>query len=128
MHAVSNSQLADWSNLSLGHLSRLFRSNFASGPQGVIETARLVSSAINLQRTDLPLRIVASAAGYTNEYHFSRRFVNFYQMPPARFRREVKAVDPVSPIKNEALLGAINLLLAGTLESGVAFVAQNSLK
>lgn len=118
MRPVSNVQLAAWSHMSIGHLSKLFRLNFGLGPASVLEAARLVRAAITLQRTDMTLRTVATLTGFANEYHFSRRFVNFYAIPPGKFRRDGADRDPLGPLREAALRGAVNLLLAGAPEFG----------
>lgn len=108
-------RLAQDSNLSVGHLSRLFRDSFGVGPASLLEYARLVSAAIALQRTNTPMGEIAALSGFSNPYHFSRRFSRLYKLPPGRWRREYKNGDPFDPIQDPSLRPVISFLLSPLL-------------
>ncbi|GAA3732083.1 hypothetical protein GCM10022239_05780 [Leifsonia bigeumensis] len=100
---VSTSELAHATRMSPGHLSRLFHQEFHCGPAGGLEIIRLTRAAIALQRSNLSLTEVAALSGFSNPYHFSRRFSLIYGTSPGRFRRHGRS-DPLQPLEEAGLL------------------------
>ena len=41
-----------------------------------------------LLSTEYPLKTIAQATGFSNEFYFSRCFRDFYGMPPGEYRRK----------------------------------------
>lgn len=101
---LSLAAMAAATGVSPGHLSRLFRAEYALGPVAAVEMIRLARAATLLQRSNLPVLAVASACGFANPYHFSRRFRGVYGMPPRSYRQGGQAYDPLEPLTQAGLL------------------------
>lgn len=119
MGIVTVPELAEAAGLSPGHLHHLFRSRYGCGPARALELVRLASAAVSLQRSNDTLAQIATVAGYSNPYHFSRRFVATYRMPPGRYRATEEFADPMQPIRTTPLLGLANYLLRRTPASAL---------
>lgn len=96
--------MADAARVSSGHLSREFRAEFSVSPASALELVRLGRAAIALQRSTLHLEDIAREAGFTNPYHFSKRFSVAYGLPPGRYRRAAMLDDPLAPLTTAGLL------------------------
>ncbi|WUJ69951.1 helix-turn-helix domain-containing protein [Kribbella soli] len=108
---VAVSQLAAAANLSAGHLHRLFREQYGCGPAYALDLIRLARAATALQRTNATIGEIASDCGYSNPYHFSRRFSQAYGDPPGTFRRRRQLSDPLAPVREAGLLPMARRLL-----------------
>lgn len=97
-------ELAAAANLSAGHLHRLFRERYGCGPAYALDLIRLARAATALQRTNATIGEIASDCGYSNPYHFSRRFSLAYGDPPGTFRRRRQLSDPLAPVREAGLL------------------------
>ncbi|WP_020578483.1 helix-turn-helix transcriptional regulator [Actinopolymorpha alba] len=97
-------ELAAAAGVSPGHLSRMFRKEYAIGPVAAIELIRLVRAATLLQRSNLTVGAVAAACGFANPFHFSRRFRVVYGVPPRTYRTSHNAEDPHQPLSRSGLL------------------------
>lgn len=109
---VTVGELAAAAQLSVGHLSRMFRQEFGCGPASGLELVRLGHAAIALQRSNLSLFEVAQLSGFSNPYHFSRRFSVAYGISPGRFRKQQHA-NPLWPLEKAGLLALWGTLLGG---------------
>ncbi|WP_248761186.1 AraC family transcriptional regulator [Pseudarthrobacter sp. SSS035] len=101
---ISLQELATAAGVSVGHLSREFRDEFRVGPITALERVRLGQAAIALQRSTYRIEEIAHQAGYSNPYHFSRRFSGTYGIPPRRYRRDSRGKDPLQPLTDSGLL------------------------
>jgi transcriptional regulator GlxA family with amidase domain len=108
---VSVQELAAAANQSAGHLHRLFREQYGCGPAYALDLIRLARAATALQRTNATIREIASDCGYSNPYHFSRRFSLAYGDPPGTFRRRRQLSDPLAPVRAAGLLPIARRLL-----------------
>ncbi|MFD3401658.1 helix-turn-helix domain-containing protein [Kribbella sp. NPDC058693] len=108
---VSVPELAAAANLSAGHLHRLFRERYGCGPAYALDLIRLARAATALQRTNATIGEIASDCGYSNPYHFSRRFALAYGDPPGSFRRRRQLSDPLAPVREAGLLPIARRLL-----------------
>jgi AraC family transcriptional regulator len=97
-------EMATAAGISTGHLSRLFRAEYAVGPVAAIEMVRLARRATLLQRSNLAVGAVASACGFANPFHFSRRFRAVYGVPPRTYRTDRGSDDPLAPLTPAGLL------------------------
>ena len=104
-------ELADAVGVSPGHLSRVFRAEYAVGPVAAVELVRLARAATLLQRSNLTVGAVATACGFANPFHFSRRFRATYGVPPRTYRRTQAADDPLAPVARAGLLALAHRLL-----------------
>jgi AraC-like DNA-binding protein len=76
--------------LSPVHFRRLFAEQAGQPPHRFLVKARTSHAELLLRTTDLPLKVVAERCGFYDEYHFSRLYRRAYQVPPARYRRQVR--------------------------------------
>lgn len=114
MRIVPVGELAGATHLSVGHLHRLFRGEFGLGPSRVFELIRLARGAVALQRSNSALAQIADLTGYSNPYHFSRRFSEVYGCPPGTFRSTRAGSDPLEPLKAAGLLEVAHPLLTAS--------------
>ncbi|MFF3030942.1 helix-turn-helix transcriptional regulator [Streptomyces rubiginosohelvolus] len=96
--------------VSTGHLHRVFRDSYGCGPARAFELVRLARAALALQRSNLSLAEIATEFGFSNPYHFSRRFAATYGTPPGAFRRTQSAADAMWPVRQARLLPLMHLL------------------
>lgn len=104
LRLVSLAEMAAAAEVSSGHLSRQFRAEFSVSPASALERVRLGRAAIALQRSTLRLDDIAREAGFTNPYHFSKRFSLAYGVPPGTYRRTAMLDDPLGPLTSAGLL------------------------
>ncbi len=104
-------EMADATGVSPGHLSRLFRGEYAIGPVAAIELVRLARAATLLQRSNLTVAAVAATCGFANPFHFSRRFRAVYGVPPRTYRTVQGGDDPLAPLSPAGLLPLAHRLL-----------------
>jgi AraC family transcriptional regulator of arabinose operon len=77
-------EVAQGVHLSPSSLSHRFREEFGVSPMRYRETQRLRRARFLLLTTDLPVKAIAGEVGYTNPFHFSRRFrIHFGHSPTA---------------------------------------------
>ncbi len=112
MRIVPVEELCGAIGVSSGHLHRVFRDHYGTGPARCFELIRLARGAVSLQRSNAGLAEVARQVGYTNPYHFSRRFRQAYGCPPGRYRGTADPVDPLEPLRLGGLLPLAGRLLS----------------
>ena len=79
------------SALSVSQLKVLFRKHTGKSVGEYLLTLRMERARALLINTDTPLNIVAESTGYTDHSAFSRRFRNYYGVPPSHYRKQVIA-------------------------------------
>ncbi len=77
-------------HISYDHFRRLFRRVVGDPPGQYLLHARLASAAEQLVGGDEPIKQIAATIGMPDIHHFTKLFVRRYQLPPARFRRELR--------------------------------------
>ncbi len=112
MRIVPVEELCAAIGVSSGHLHRVFRDHYGTGPARCFELIRLARGAVALQRSNSGLAEVARLVGFTNPYHFSRRFRQAYGCPPGRYRGTAEPVDPLEPLRVGGLLPLAGRLLS----------------
>lgn len=100
---LSLEEMAAAVRVSPGHLARIFRQRFGTGPVAAVELIRLARAAILLQRSGLTIGGVAEACGFANPFHFSRRFRTAYGVPPRTYRTS-PSPDPLDPVRRAGLV------------------------
>jgi AraC-like DNA-binding protein len=85
--ALRVEDLARLARLSQSHFSRAFSSSFGCPPHRFITRCRLERAKELMLRTDVPLLQIAIECGFADQAHFSRVFLRFVGMSPARWRR-----------------------------------------
>lgn len=73
-------------NMSDRHLRRLFRKQTGVSMHRYYMQRRIARARVLLQRTDLPVKVVAHELGFADVYYFSRQFKAICGVPPGRFR------------------------------------------
>lgn len=86
--AISLEDLAEWINLSPSRVSHLVQKFFGYSFQKLVMTERMTRARNLLLSTEYPLKMIAQAAGFSNEFYFSRCFREFYGRPPGEYRRK----------------------------------------
>ncbi len=67
-------------------VTRAFRRHFGCTPGDYLRRCRLSRAAAMLADSDAPLSRIAQACGFFDQAHLTRRFVEGYGLPPARYR------------------------------------------
>lgn len=80
-------ELANYVNLSSRQLERLFHEHLGCTPGSYYLELRLVHARQLLLRTGQPIIDVADACGFASVAHFTRRYSEFFGIPPGRERR-----------------------------------------
>jgi AraC-like DNA-binding protein len=80
--------LASDLGLSYDAFRRRFRSEVGQPPGAYRSSRRLEVAAAMLRATEMTTRQIASALGFTDEFHFSRRFRAHFGQPPRNYRRD----------------------------------------
>lgn len=111
MRPVGVRELADAAGVSAGHLARIFRRRFGTGPVAAVDLIRLARAATLLRHSNLSVAAVAEACGYANPFHFSRRFRGVYGSSPRSYRDRTPPDDPLEPVRRAGLLPLAQRLL-----------------
>ncbi|MCF6470151.1 helix-turn-helix domain-containing protein [Nonomuraea sp. MG754425] len=96
-------ELASAARVSPSTLYRTFRRTFGVGPVAAIELLRLTRAEPLLWQSNLSMQAVAVQCGFTDAYHFSRRFRAIYGMAPTTFRTTPPEAAPPSPAESHGL-------------------------
>ena len=80
--------LAAAAGVSRQHLLKLFREQHWPTPTEFLYSKRLENAADMLAHTGLPIGEIASCCGFTNQFHFSRKFSRFYGNSPRAWRAQ----------------------------------------
>ncbi|PHV72083.1 hypothetical protein CS063_00975 [Sporanaerobium hydrogeniformans] len=72
--------------LSQVYLSKIFKEEVGTSPINYLIHIRLSHAKELLEKTDLPIRMIAAQVGYTDMYHFSKLFKKYYGFPPSKCR------------------------------------------
>jgi transcriptional regulator of acetoin/glycerol metabolism len=85
--SISLDALAAQAHLSVYHFARAFRHSTGLSPHRYVLEQRVKRAQELLLQTDLPLASIASAAGFSDQGHFSRQFRALVATTPSRYRR-----------------------------------------
>ncbi len=96
-------ELAQAAHVSTGYLHRVFKERHGCGPARALELVRLARAATALVRSNDTIAEVSTQCGFSNPYHFSRRFRLTYGQPPGGFRQSQQLVDPFWPVRDAQL-------------------------
>ena len=84
--SLSLMDLATAAGVSQQQLLKLFRNFIGASPTQYLYGQRLCVAAEKLAHTGLPIKEVAEACGFANEFHFSRKFKEAYGKSPRVWR------------------------------------------
>ena len=76
---------------SAGNLSRLFRNKYRMSFKTYLQHLRIRKAAALLEHSHLPVRVVASRAGYDDPSRFSEHFRRFTGLSPLCYRKQITA-------------------------------------
>lgn len=110
VHAVPVADLAGAMGVSRGHLAALVSQRHGCGPAAMLEMIRLARGALLLQSGE-SVSAAADACGYSDPYHFSRRFRSAYAIPPSRFGAQGASADAFAPLRRHDLLPVAQRLI-----------------
>ncbi|MDD3118388.1 MAG: AraC family transcriptional regulator [Victivallales bacterium] len=96
-HWWTVAEMADYCNLSTNHLRTLFHNATGMGPKQYFDRLKMSKAAEMLCATRMKLPEIAAYLGYTDQYHFMRRFSAIFGMPPVKYRKTYAKISPGSP-------------------------------
>ncbi len=91
-HADGHVRIADVAaecRLSPGHFATAFKRSTGCSPTAWLASQRIDNARALLRRHDLSLSEIASAAGFSDQAHFTRAFARVVGMPPGAWRRQL---------------------------------------
>jgi len=86
------SELAEMCGISTTHLRRLFFEKTGLTPKEYIDTLKMNRASSLLVNTQRSITNIASSLGYTDPYHFSRRFKEITGNAPNNYRSSMKPI------------------------------------
>jgi AraC family transcriptional regulator len=73
------------------HLSRVFRQKLGCTVGDYIRRLRVESACRQIMSTDVPLSVIASNAGFSDQSHFNKVFKTFLNLTPYEYRKMSRA-------------------------------------
>ena len=89
--------LAAVAGMSRSTFARDFRASFEMSPMEFVAKTRLHHAADMLRSTEVPIKVIAAAIGYSSRSHFSRAFRSAYGTDPSRFRKTITKPELDAP-------------------------------
>lgn len=83
---LSAKVVADECNISLRHLTRIFKQYGEQPPHEYITRLKMNKARVLLASSNDSVKSIASKIGYEDPYHFSRNFKKYYLVSPKQFR------------------------------------------
>jgi len=90
------SSLATEAGMSRSVFGERFTRTYGQTPFAFVQKVRLRHAAHLLRATDLPVKLIATAAGFPSRTHFSRAFRAGFGLDPTRYRKLLVASDALS--------------------------------
>lgn len=87
---MSQTQLADYFQVSVYSLSKMFNNQIGMGFSKYINSKRIEASKSLLITTDLSVKEIANMVGVPDDNYFSRIFRKYVGVSPIEFRNENK--------------------------------------
>lgn len=84
---LSIDDLARAANVSVSYLLRLFKRQMGTTPYSYLMTRRVTHAKELLSQTDMPIRAISRACGFSSESNFSYRFSRMVGESPTSYRR-----------------------------------------
>ncbi len=97
---VGLGELADAIGVNPTHVARVFRAHYGISVGEYGRRLRLAWAATEVARSEKPLAMIATQAGFADQSHFTRLFKHYVGTTPARYREETR------PGLSRAMLGA----------------------
>lgn len=87
-HAISREQLAEIAELNPDHYSRMFRKYKGTSPIGYLTSLRMEKAKALLKYSPYSIAEIAKMVGFSDPYHFSRRFKQMIGVAPTYFKEQ----------------------------------------
>jgi len=87
--AISLSEIAKASGLSVGHFSRAFRKSTGLAPHAWLLQARVDTAKVMLRDRDASLSAIAHSCGFVDRSHFTRVFTRLVGLSPRAWSKSV---------------------------------------
>jgi len=87
---VTIAMLAQHCGLSVSRLAHLFSEQTGQSPREFLELQRMAHARQLLELTDESVSNIATAAGFADAFHFSRRFKHHSGMSPRGYRQQMQ--------------------------------------
>ena len=89
MH-VSNQTLSDEFGFVPAYIRTIFQQQFQQSPMEYLQRVRIEKSKTWLKETELSLKEIAEALGFSDQLYFSKVFKKTENMTPTEYRRRTK--------------------------------------
>jgi AraC-like DNA-binding protein len=76
--------------LDKSYFIRLFKKNVGVPPMKYATSLKMSAAADLLRSTREPLAVVAAQVGFSDEYHFAKRFKQWSGVAPGAYRRQAR--------------------------------------
>jgi len=90
---ISVEDIANWCNLNKNYFGKIFKKSMNTTPQDFLIQYRLSKACEMLKFKDLSIKKISEAAGYSNQFYFSRVFKKINKMSPREWRNLNKHVE-----------------------------------
>jgi AraC family transcriptional regulator len=87
---VSIEEIANAVGVHPSHLNRVFRAHMMQTPGEYLRGIRMERSTREVLNSDLPLKAIASQAGFADQAHFTREFRRHHGVSPMEMRRSAR--------------------------------------
>ena len=89
--------LASDLGLDKSYFIRLFKKSVGVPPMKYATSLKMSVAADLLRTTREPLAVVAAQVGFSDEYHFAKRFKQWSGVPPGAYRRQGREIEDAPP-------------------------------
>jgi len=96
---LSVEKVAKSNNISISHMSSLFRKHLNMSPSSYIRRVKLNESKRIIREERLSIKNVASVLGYSTVQHFSRCFKSEFNMTPSDYANSIRGDDAHEPYR-----------------------------
>lgn len=87
MNDITIEDMAKNINLNRSYFSKLFKKATQKNPQAFLIQYRINKACEFLLSTKMSIAEIATAVGYSNQFHFTRAFKNIMNIPPQEYRK-----------------------------------------
>lgn len=87
MNDITIEDMAKNINLNRSYFSKLFKKATQKNPQAFLIQYRINKACEFLLSTKMSIAEIATAVGYSNQFHFTRAFKNIMNTPPQEYRK-----------------------------------------
>lgn len=88
--SISIEKLAELSNLSIRHFTRIFRDTYQTTPGNYILSLRMQHACYLMKNTPLSISEIAFQSGFNDSNYFSRQFHKLFDITPRQYRSQYR--------------------------------------